>query len=123
MEKTEGIHWGVVAWRGTNDLADIEFVELLSGDSTHALHQLCHIWAHASLSPTTEYTVRYGGHGFVDLRENDPRKTIPLSTSHRMNPRQQATASKARRALGLREDDRTACQEWCAAAGADHRTT
>lgn len=116
MTETNETHWAAVTWHGTNDLADTEFIEMLSADSKHSLYNLCRIWAEGNLSSATKYKVRYVGEGMADKRDNDPRKTIPLSTRHEMNSRQRAAFDEAMRVLGLHENkDHTACQEWCAA--------
>lgn len=115
MTETE-THWAIVTWCGTNDLADTEFHEVLSADGRHSLYNLCHVWAQGNLSSKTKYKLQYIGSGMIDQRDNDPRKTIPLSTYHQMNDRQRAAFEEAMRVLGLHKDgDHAACQEWCAA--------
>lgn len=117
MTEKSTTHWAVVTWYGTNDLADTQFTEVLSADGMHSLYNLCHVWAQGNLSSTAKYKVQYIGEGMADRRNNDPRRAIPLSTSHEMNNRQRAAFDKAMRILGLHKDgDHTACQDWCAAA-------
>lgn len=116
MPEISSTHWAVVTWYGTNGLADTQFTEALSADSKHSLYTLCHIWAQGNLSSKTKYKLQYVGEGMADLRDNDPRRAVPVSTYHEMNRRQQATADEAMRILGLHKNgDHGACEEWCAA--------
>lgn len=94
-------HWAVITWRGTHDLADTEFCELLSGGDEASARYLAHLWAHGNLAEGTRYKVDYMGNGgYADIRENDPRKNIPLSTGHATTPRQQICVSRAKHQLG-----------------------
>lgn len=118
MTETTTTHLAVVAWYGTHDLSETEFVEVLSASDMHGLHTLCHAWAYGNLDPSTDYKVQYIGEtgGLADMRENDPRKNIPLNARHGMTPRQQANMEAARRMLEAHNSrDHATCQEWCAA--------